>query len=82
MAKQGKRAQEFFAGTGNLTKKFRGDREELVVINDGSADLTFKAGAIEFTLKPGEVFDEEINPFSAVEVTATGAFRGYVREAY
>jgi hypothetical protein len=76
-----KRAQEFFNGTGNLTKRFAGDREELVVINDGTADLTFIAGGITFTLRPGEVFDEEINPFSAIEITATGAFRGYVREA-
>jgi len=26
------------------------------------------------------VFDEEINPFSAIDITATGSFRGYVRE--
>lgn len=75
-----RRAQEFFSGTGNYTKSFKGDREELVVVNDGSADLTFTAGGITFTLKPGEVFDEEINPFSSIEITATGAFRGYVRE--
>jgi hypothetical protein len=76
-----KRAQEFFSGTGNLTKRFAGDREELVVINDGTADITFKAGGITFTLKPGEVFDEEINPFSDIEITTSGGFRGYVREA-
>lgn len=75
-----RRAQEFFSGTGNYSKKFASDREELVVVNDGSADLTFTAGGITFTLKPGEVFDEEINPFSSIEITATGAFRGYVRE--
>lgn len=75
-----RRAQEFFNGTGNFSKTFRGDREELVIINDGSTDLTFTAGATTFTLKPGEVFDEEINPFIAIDVTATGAFRGFVRE--
>jgi len=80
MPKDTRRAQEFFSGTGAFTKTFRGDREELVLINDGSADLTFTAGATTFTLKPGEVFDEEINPFSAIDVTATGSFRGYVRE--
>jgi hypothetical protein len=75
-----RRAQEFFSGTGNFSKRFSGDREELVVINDGSADLTFTAGGTNFTLKAGEVFDEEINPFSAIDITATGSFRGYVRE--
>jgi hypothetical protein len=77
-----RRAQEFFNGTGNLTKQFRDSREELVIINDGSADLTFTAGAITFTLKPGEVFDEELNPFESISITATGSFRGYVREGY
>jgi hypothetical protein len=75
-----RRAQEFFSGTGNFSKRFSGDREELVVINDGSADLSFVAGGTNFTLKAGEVFDEEINPFSAIDITATGSFRGYVRE--
>lgn len=77
-----RRAQEFFSGTGNFSKTFNKFCEELIVINDGSADLTFVAGDISFTLKPGEVFDEEINPFNSVQITATGAFRGYVREDY
>jgi hypothetical protein len=80
--KMAKRAQESFNGTGNSTVKFRGDREELVLINDGATDLAFVAGGMEFTLKPGEVFDEEINPFNKLEITATGTWRGYVREAY
>jgi hypothetical protein len=66
---------------GVYIKLFKGDREELVVINDGTADLTFTAGAIKnFILKPGETFDEEMHPFSRLEITATGAFRGYTRE--
>lgn len=82
MAKEGRRAQEFFSQADIFPKKFSGQREELVIINDGSADLTFTAGGITFTLKPGEVFDEEVNPFDSISVTATGAFRGYVREGY
>jgi hypothetical protein len=66
---------------GVYIKLFKGDREELVVINDGTADLTFSAGAIKnFKLKPGETFDEQMHPFSRLEVTATGPFRGYCRE--
>jgi hypothetical protein len=79
--KMARRAQEFFSGTGNFSKRFSGDREELVVINDdATASLTFVAGGTNFTLKAGEVFDEEINPFSSIDITATGSFRGYVRE--
>jgi hypothetical protein len=77
-----RRAQEPFMGTGNFTKRFKGEREELVIINDGGADLTFVAGAVEYTLKAGEVFDEEVNPFDTLVITAAGAWRGYVREAY
>jgi hypothetical protein len=77
-----KRAQEFFSGTGNFSKQFSGFREDLVLINDGNADLSFIAGLTTFTLKSGEVFDEAIDPFNSISITATGAFRGYVREDY
>ena len=76
-----KRAQEFFSGTGNFKKNFSGERESLVIINK-NADLTFTAGYTTFTLEPGEVFDEEVTPFNSIEITTTGSFRGYVREAY
>jgi hypothetical protein len=75
-------AQEFFSQADTFPYVFRGRREELVVINDGTADLTFTAGAITFVLKPGETFDEEINPFYSINVVATGSFRGFVRESY
>lgn len=75
-----RRAQDFFSGTGDFFKQFSGDREELVVINDGDGDLSFSAGYITFTLKAGEVFDEEVNPFNSIRITTTGAFRGFVRE--
>jgi len=77
-----KRAQEFFSGTGNFAKTFSGFREDLVLINDGTTDLNFTAGNTVFTLKSGEVFDEAIDPFKSIDITATGAFRGYVREDY
>jgi hypothetical protein len=67
---------------GVYVKNFRGDREELVLINDiNGADLFFTAGGIkDFKLKPGETFDEPMHPFSRLEITATGPFRGYARE--
>lgn len=72
---------DFTLTNGIYIKQFRGDREELVVINDGTADLTFSAGGIQnFKLSPGETFDEAMHPFSRLEVTANGAFRGYCRE--
>lgn len=76
-----KRAMDFFSGTGNLAKKFEDEREELVLINDGTADLSFTAGPyMTWTLKPGEVFDERLAEFSSLTITSTGAYRGYVRD--
>ena len=77
-----KRAQEEIIGTGNLTKKFSGQREELFLVNDGPDDLTFKAGYFTFVLKTGDVFDEEVNPFESIEITTTSSYRGFVRDSY
>ncbi|AXN39844.1 hypothetical protein [Peribacillus butanolivorans] len=74
-----KRARDFFSGTGNMTKKLVEECEELVIVNDGTEDLTFTAGYTTWTLKPGEVFDERITGFESIAITATGAYRGYVR---
>lgn len=73
-------ARDFFKGTGNFSMKFGDEREELVLINDGTADLSFTAGYTTFTLKPGEVFDERITGFKSITITATSSFRGYVRD--
>ncbi|MBA9027528.1 hypothetical protein [Peribacillus huizhouensis] len=76
-----KRACDFFNGTGNLSKKFVSEREELVIVNDGTSDLTFNAGPYTtWTLKPGEVFDERIAEFTYLNITGSGAYRGYVRD--
>ena len=77
-----KRAREPFAGSANQTINFISTVEELLLINDGEASLSFTAGYFTFTLKPGEVFDEEIDPFKTLKITATGAYRGYVRDVY
>ena len=77
-----KRAVEPFVGSANQTIRFNNTVEELLIINDGEANLTFTAEYFTFTLKPGEVFDEEINPFKTLRITATGAYRGYVRDVY
>jgi hypothetical protein len=76
----GNMALEFFEGTGNFTKNFRDTRNELVVVNDGTGNLTFTAGNTVFMLKPGEVFDEVIVPFNSIKIESSGDFRGFVRE--
>lgn len=77
-----KRARNGFTGSANQTINLNGTYEELLLINDGAANLTFTAGIFTFTLGPGEVFDEEVDPFNSLKITATGAYRGYVRDVY
>jgi hypothetical protein len=77
-----KRAQEQIIGTGNLTMKFGGDREELVLVNDGPDDLTFTIGYFTFVLKAGDTFDEVVNPFNSIQITTTSSYRGFVRDSY
>jgi hypothetical protein len=73
-------AQDSFNQTNTFPITFSDTRDEIVIINDGTADLLFTAGGMTFTLKPGEVFDEKVMPFQTLNVVATGSFRGYVRE--
>jgi hypothetical protein len=74
------KAQDSFSQADTFPINFGESRNELVIVNDGTANLTFTAGGFVYTLKPGESFDEELNPFESLNVVATGSFRGYVRE--
>lgn len=72
-------AKEPFSGSANLTKNFARSMEALVIVNDSNSDLTFTIANDTYTVKSGEIFDEELEPFLSVSVTATGPFRGYGR---
>ena len=74
------RAKDGFTGTANKTIQLSGTAEELLLVNDGTSPLTFTTGVFTFTLGPGEVFDEGLDPFRELKITATGAYRGYVRD--
>ncbi|MEH7401583.1 hypothetical protein V7148_11390 [Gottfriedia acidiceleris] len=82
------RAQEafneknMFLSGGKYVKKFNSEREGLLIVNDSTSDLTFKAGATSFTVKPGETFNEIINPFVELQITCSGSFRGYIKEEF
>ncbi|MFC5650910.1 hypothetical protein ACFPYJ_17680 [Paenibacillus solisilvae] len=80
-------ASNFFSGTGTKTFVFPIVCNELVIVNDGYATLTFAAGD-KFTpsrfalpLSPGDAFDERIEAFDRVTVTATGDYHGYIRRS-
>jgi hypothetical protein len=73
-------SRESFSGSANMTKKFSTQMDSLFIVNDGSSDLTFSTPGFTWTLKPGEVFDEFVDPFDTLTITAIGPFRGFVRD--
>lgn len=75
------KARDAFSGSSNTTIKTSAVMSSLVITNDGSANLTFTVLGNTYTLRPGYTFDEELEPFSVVEIKATDAFFGYVRRS-
>jgi hypothetical protein len=67
-----------FSDSANTNKTYTKARS-IFLSNDGNADITLAVGALNFTIKPGEVFDEVFNPFTDLTVTTTVAFRCWVR---
>ncbi|NOU98474.1 fibronectin type III domain-containing protein [Paenibacillus planticolens] len=72
-----KLAKEPFSGSANLAKEFASKMSGFVISNDGNADITFTIGGDTYTVKAGEVFEEEFAPFTTVTITSTVAFRAY-----
>lgn len=67
------------AGTATATKTFTGKAREIIINNDGSADLTFSVNGFSFTVKTGEMLDEQFDPFQSVTVNATTPFEAYFK---
>ncbi len=72
--------QDGFYGSASVTKTFPKSYEMLVVANTGSAALTFEVGGIKLELAPGYKFDERVETFNVVKITATDSFLCYVRD--
>jgi chitodextrinase len=72
-----KLAKEPFNGSANLTKEFASEMNGFVISNDGNADLTFTIGGDTYTVKAGEVFEEEFASFTTVSITSSVAYRAY-----
>lgn len=56
---------------------------ELFLSNDSAGDITVtincSGGTLAWVLHTGETFNERMPPFTSIIVTATGAWRWYVR---
>lgn len=72
-------ARHSFSGTGNKTVTFPNVASFLVFFNDGTTDITIKAGQFQTIVKGGDAFDERLDPFSKLSITGSGSYHGYVR---
>lgn len=76
---QGFIAKDSFEGTGNVTITLSNVMNALVISNAGSAKLTVSTGNYTYIVGPGDIFDEELDPFSTLTITAAGSYYGFVR---
>jgi hypothetical protein len=51
-----------------------------MITNDGTADITVTIGSLSFTVKATETYSSLFDPFTAVTVSATSAYRAWVYE--
>lgn len=72
-----------FNGSSNKVLTWPKTQRAFVIANDdATASLTFtiyNTSNFTHTLKAGESFDELVEPYTNVSVTATTAYRGYGR---
>lgn len=75
------KAKDGFSGSTSKTIPFSAVMNSLVITNDGASNLTFTVLGNVYTLSPDVTFDEELEPFQSITVTATDSYFGYVRRS-
>lgn len=73
-------ASQQYSGSSNTTITFTEDQHSFVISNDGNADLTITINGNSYTVKAGEVFEENFQPFTSVAVVTSVAYRALGRK--
>jgi hypothetical protein len=74
-------AREPFKHGGPNPIVFNSRHESLRIINTGTTELTFSISPyFTYTLLPGEIFDEQVDPFKSLSIIGDGEYRGFVRK--
>jgi hypothetical protein len=73
------KVRDSFSNTTNVTKNYTNPMCGFAIQNDGTANLTVTINGMTITVKPTEGFEENFEPFTQVQVVASGAFRAIVR---
>lgn len=69
--------KESQTGSGNLYKRFKSTMSGFVISNDSENSLTLTLSGNNITVRSGEVFSGYFDPFSVVDIKASGTYRFY-----
>jgi hypothetical protein len=68
-----------FSGNSTVTKQYPEIVKSLAIANDGKADVEIDLGYCKITVKPDEVFDDNIVQQRVFTISATDNYRCLVR---
>ena len=68
-----------YEGSGNINPTSFGTGMSVLVTNDGTFDINLQINSMSFTIRPGEVFDENFYNFSTFTITTYSTYRLWVR---
>lgn len=75
-------AEDTFSGNGNLTKEFTTEMNGIIIVNDGTGDLTLSVHGKSRVVKAGEVYSGRFKPFTSVIVNSSGPWRAESLQTY
>lgn len=75
---QGSIAMESWHGSTDEVKTFPADRYGFSIVNDGETDVVFTINGNTRTVRPYESYSALFEPFTAVDIVTTSAYRAEV----
>jgi hypothetical protein len=76
------RVIDYISASTNTTKTYAGNQVYgLKIKNDGASSITVTVNGLTMTIMANEVFEEAVQPTTTFTITATVAFRCWVRGA-
>lgn len=72
--------KDSWKGNANETKVFQEPMRAVAIVNDdASAELSFTVGKITIDVMGKEGFEDNFDPFTEIEIRATGPYRAVVK---
>ncbi|MBB6446450.1 hypothetical protein [Bacillus benzoevorans] len=78
MYQLGSIVHDAWSGSANATKTFTKQCFGFALKNDGAGDVVVTIGTLTFTIKAGESFNGNFEPFSEITIATTSAYRALV----